>query len=87
LAFLFSIRTRGWIWKAKKVSLPIILLTGIAAVVTVFLPFTHAGQQVFGFISPPTIFLLEIFGLLILYVICTEIAKHWYYRRVEKRII
>jgi Mg2+-importing ATPase len=80
LAFLFSIRTKGSMFKAIRPSKTVFALTGIAAVLTVALPFTTFGTKFFS-LRPPTLsHILIIFGALIAYIFCTEIAKRYYYK-------
>ena len=53
LVFLFSIRTKLPFYKATRPSWYVLALTGIAAAVTLVLPYTFFGQAAFHF-TPPT---------------------------------
>lgn len=80
LAFLFSIRTKGSLFNAVRPSKMVFLLTGVAAALTLILPFTSIGINVFE-LRPPTLSqILIILGALIAYIFCTELAKRAYYR-------
>ncbi|PKM91639.1 cation-transporting ATPase [Candidatus Falkowbacteria bacterium HGW-Falkowbacteria-1] len=87
LAFLFSIRTKKPIFKAKRPSNLIILLTGLASIVTVIIPFTSWGQALFGFVRPSWWHLFLIFVVAILYLVCSEIVKLAYYKNQEKKLV
>lgn len=86
LLFLFSIRTRLPFLKAARPSRTILWLTGIAAVVTVALPYTAVGQNVFHFAAPTTAHLMLILGIAIVYFIFTESAKLLYYRFLNHNV-
>lgn len=80
LAFLFSIRTRKSVLNASRPSNVVILLSLVAALVAVILPFTTFGQQFFAFITPTFAHLFLIAGIVFLYFVSTEIVKLLYYR-------
>ncbi len=80
LAFLFSIRTKGSMFKAVRPSGIVLGLTILAATITVILPFTALGKNVFS-LHPPTLQqLLIILSALVVYIFCTELAKKYYYK-------
>lgn len=81
LIFLYSIRTRGLFFKAKRPSTPIILLTGVAAAVTVGLPYTPIGQSLFRFTPLSGNHLLVIVGIAACYFLITEVVKLSYFRK------
>lgn len=80
LAFLFSIRTKGFMFKSKRPSNLIFSLTGIAALSTIVIPFTVWGQKLFNFIPPTFNHLLIILMVMIAFIICSESVKIFYYR-------
>lgn len=80
LILLFSIRTTLPFWRAKRPGNLIFILTIAASILTVALPYTVFGQQVFSFVAPSAWHLTLIFGLVIIYFVCTEVAKLIYCR-------
>lgn len=81
LAFLFSIRTQGFMFKRRRPSRVLLWLAGLAAVTTVVIPYTAIGQSLFKFITPDWRHLLWIFGVVVVYLACSEIVKLLYYRQ------
>jgi len=80
LVFLFCIRTRLPFFRASRPSGYVLALTGVAAVVTILLPYTSFGQTVFRF-TPPTIAALGIILVLVAaFFVCAELVKLSYYR-------
>ena len=83
LALIFSIRTKGSMFKTVRPSKMVFVLTIVAAALTLALPFTQLGHNVFS-LHPPTMNqLFIILGALLVYIFCTELAKRYYYK-VEK---
>jgi len=76
----FSIRTRLAFFKARRPSGILLWLLLIAAILTVAIPFTKVGQEIFKFEQPAVNHLVWIFGLVIVYFILTEIVKLSYHR-------
>jgi Mg2+-importing ATPase len=83
LAFLFSIRTRKFMFRARRPSFLVGALTLIAAIITIIIPFTIFGHKVFGFINPNPYHLLIILIVSIIYLIFSEIIKFFYYKNKE----
>lgn len=79
LLFLFSIRTRLSIFKAKPPSLILVALTAFAFLTAIILPYTFLGHTLFSFISPNFNYLLTIFAIVFSYFAITEIVKMLYY--------
>jgi Mg2+-importing ATPase len=80
LLLIFILRTRGPIWRAR---FPSTLMFGLAiadAALTILLPFTVFGQNVFEFVPPTAVHLGMIAGILALYVVANEFVKSIYYR-------
>jgi Mg2+-importing ATPase len=86
LVFLFSIRTRLPIWKAKLASPVLFWLSATAFVATIIIPFTSIGHRVFKFVMPKPSHLVMIFIVVGSYFIVTETVKNLYYRFSEKDI-
>lgn len=80
LIFIYSIRTKGAFWKARRPSTIIIWLTIVAAIVTVALPYMHIGQQEFHFARPETWAMAALFSIVASYFIASEGVKLLYYR-------
>lgn len=81
LAFLFSIRTKKSIFKARRPSFLVGALTLIAAIITIIIPFTAFGHNFFKFINPSFNHLFIIFIVTIIYLLCSEIVKYYYYQQ------
>lgn len=77
--FLFSIRTHKLFFKAKRPSSIVIILTCIATVLTLGIPFSSFGQSFFGFVRPSGYFLFISLFLVVAYFISSEIVKLIYY--------
>lgn len=84
LAFIYSIRTKGWFFKAQPASTGLVLLSIAAVVVTLALPFSILGQVSFNFVAP-TYHNLGIVGAVVFtYFIVSEIVKKAYFTRAER---
>ncbi len=84
IVFIFSIRTHKPFFKASTPSIPVIILAFIACFLTVFIPFTAIGHNLFRFVSPSINHLMIIFGIVIFEFITSEIAKLAYYKYLYK---
>lgn len=80
LVFLFSIRSRGWFFTTVRPSIPLMVLTLLAAIITISIPFTAFGHNMFHFVSPSASSLTFVLALVATYFVTTEIAKVLYYR-------
>ena len=81
LVLIYSIRTRGWCFKVKNLpSKTIVILTLVAAILTVLIPYTGIGSSIFKFIVPSADKLLLILGIVFGYLVSTELVKKLYYR-------
>lgn len=80
LVFLFSIRTKRFMFKSSCPSNMIIILTSLAIISTVVIPFTYWGQNIFKFTAPSLNHLILIFGVTIIYLFCSELIKYYYYK-------
>jgi len=82
LLFLFSIRSSKSIFKAKLASKPLIYLTAVAIFLTVFVPFTKLGENIFGFIRPSIFRLGMVMGIVLAYLATNEVVK-FFLRRLS----
>ena len=80
LVFLFSVRTRFFFLKAKPPAKILIILTCLAACISLILPYTTMGQQFFKFNPVSTTHLLLIFLLVAGYFVLSEAVKLFYYK-------
>lgn len=84
LLFLFSIRTRGWSWKARRPSGTILWLTLTALVGTLILPLIPVMREIFKFSLPTKSDYIAVIIIAVLYFTVTEIVKKLYYRFTTK---
>ncbi len=77
---VFSVRTSHFFLKAKFPSLPLIILSFLAASAAIIFPFTKFGQETFHFVSPPLTSLFIVLSLVIIYFFISEIVKLLYFR-------
>lgn len=80
LVLLFSIRTHFVFYKAKFPSPILFILSALAVAMTIILPFTVFGREVFKFVRPNFSHVLLIAGIVVAYFIITESVKVAYYR-------
>ena len=85
LAFIYSIRTKGWFFNAKPAAKSLVILSLVAVIVTVALPFSILGQVSFNFVRPD-VYNLTIIGVLtVSYFAVSEIIKKVYFAKSEIR--
>ena len=84
LALIYSIRNKNWFFKARSLpSKQIIVLTALAAIITIGIPFTRFGKEIFKFAHPTSIN-LAILGIIVIgYFVSTELIKKVYYTHVS----
>jgi Mg2+-importing ATPase len=80
LVFIYSARTRKFFLKSKRPSWALFVLTIIAIEITVYVPYTQIGHEVFKFITPSNTQIMSVLGIVVLYFITTESVKLLYYR-------
>jgi Mg2+-importing ATPase len=80
LVIIYSLRTKRPFFRGQRPSLPLVILSGLAALTTVVLPFTGFGQTVFRFIRPEPVWLGVILMIVGIYLLVTDQAKRLYYR-------
>lgn len=80
LVFVFSIRSILPFYKASRPAISIVVLTGVAAIAGLALPFMTIGQQVFRFVPPTSMHIVSILFVVVVYFISTEVVKSVYRR-------
>jgi len=85
IALIFSIRTSFFFLKAKRPSLPLIIFSLLAFLITISLPFTDLGKETFHFASPPLAGFLMVLFLVFTYFIISEAVKlsYFYYWKIK----
>lgn len=83
LVLIYVVRTKLVFFKTAWPSKALGVLTILAAVLTVSLPFTTFGQRVFSFTKPTIFHLMLILAIVVIYFVCSEIVKLMFYKRVN----
>jgi Mg2+-importing ATPase len=83
LVIALVVRTRHVFFRSRPGKL-LLISTLIVVGITLILPYLPFSS-VFGFIPLPAPLMLTVIGLTALYVICAEIAKMYFYSRLENR--
>lgn len=81
---LFSIRTRSLFIKTMRPSRSIVLVSLATVLITVGLPFTALGQNIFKFTRPSWLHLTIILSVVAVYFVFSEIIKLAYYNMYKK---
>ena len=81
LVLIFSVRTKSLFIKGSRPSKYLIWLSIIVSIITIGLPFTSFGQNIFRFVPPTINHLIIILSLVVVYFICSEIVKSFYYKK------
>ncbi|KKQ77068.1 MAG: Cation-transporting P-type ATPase, partial [Parcubacteria group bacterium GW2011_GWA1_38_7] len=84
LVFLFSVRTNKLFLLAKFPSKILVILTAMAATLTVLIPFTSFGRSVFGFTTLTSTNLFMIASIVLGYFLTTEAAKLVFVRTYQR---
>ena len=85
IALIYSVRTKGVFWRAKRPAGVLIALSIFAVLATLILPFLKFGQKLFKFHAPSAEHLMMIFAVVGIYFMVTELIKIWYYRSVDNK--
>jgi Mg2+-importing ATPase len=80
LTLIFSIRTRDWFFRAPRPSTSLMVLSAAAFGLTLLIPRTSFGQEVFGFVQPSNTHMLQILILVVSYFVVSEVVKVFFYR-------
>ena len=83
LVFLFCIRTRLPFYKASRPSGYVLVMTVVAAALTILIPYTSFGQTLFSFVPPSLPSLGIILSLVAAFFISAELVKLAYYRYTD----
>ena len=83
LVFLFSIRTRFSVFRARPPAKVLIVLSVLTFLITITVPFTPIGRTFFHFVPPSPYHLLIIGAVVATYFVVTEGVKLMYYRMVD----
>ncbi len=81
LVLIYSVRTKFFFLKSARPSISLSVLTGLAFLFTIILPYLTFGQTLFHFIRPLAIHMILILAIVAVYFICTELLKLMFYRR------
>lgn len=85
LAIIYSIRTKFAFFRARRPSRTLVLLTILAALITVIIPYSGLGQQVFGFIRPSANHMIIILVVVVTYFVISEMVKLLYYKFFDNK--
>lgn len=80
LILLFSIRSTRVFFKTAKPSYVIILLTTLAAIFTIAIPFTQIGRSFFNFVTPSFTNMATVTLIVSTYFVLTETGKLLYFK-------
>lgn len=81
LVLIFSIRTKFSIFKSSRPSKLLTRASAVIFLITLFLPYSTIGQNIFHF-APPSMFnLITIISIVGIYFVCTETLKLMFYKR------
>jgi len=86
ILFIYSIRSRRFLLKAKPASGLLILLSVIAIGFTFGIPYTNLGDKVFGFIKPDFVQVTRIVVIAGIYLILTEAAKLTFFKYSSSKV-
>jgi len=84
LAVLMTLRTRAPAWRSRPSAL-LAALTAAVALLAVALPQLPFTARVFEFAALPLPLWGALLGLVLAYVVATEVAKRWFFGKPERR--
>jgi len=87
IVLIFSIRTRRFFLKTKAPSFSLIIFSFLAVAITLILPFTNFGRELFGFTLPPLSAILVVLSLILGYFIISEMVKLIYFHYWKIRVL
>ncbi|HET7524515.1 MAG TPA: magnesium-translocating P-type ATPase, partial [Burkholderiaceae bacterium] len=82
LAVLMTLRTRAPAWRSRPSRL-LAGLTGAVAVLAIVLPQLPATARLFEFVALPLTLWCALIGLVLAYVVATEVTKRWFFGRAR----
>jgi Mg2+-importing ATPase len=80
LTLIFSIRTRKAFYRSTRPSIALIVLSVLACALTLVIPLTRMGENVFHFVRPTNAHLVLILSLVAAYFVVSEIVKNQFYK-------
>jgi len=84
LVLIYSIRTKKLFIKSRWPSITLVVLTSLALLITILIPYTKFGQTIFSFSSPGLKYLITDLLLVMAYFVATETVKLIYFRYRHK---
>lgn len=84
LVFIFSIRTEGPFYKAKRPSLSLIFLSICAGTFTIILPYIKDFSRIFEFVKLSIYQIFIILFLVLFYFVINEIVKIYFLPKIKK---
>lgn len=84
LVLIYSVRTKSLFIKGTRPSSSITWLSIATVLVTIALPYSSFGQNIFRFAPPSLEHLISIFSLVLIYFVCSEVVKLFYYNNKNK---
>lgn len=85
LSLIFAVRTRKRFYQAIRPSFPLIFLGLLAGFITIALPFSKFGIEIFHFQKPAVNSVILVIFLVILYFFTSEIAKLSYFKKHQPK--
>jgi len=79
IMLIFSLRTAHFFAKTRRPGFPLVIAAVMTIFVTVVLPFTYFGDEIFHFVRPDIHSLLIVLFLILAYFVLSEIAKLIYF--------
>lgn len=86
LVLIFSVRSKVLFIKASKPSTSLSVLTILAIILTIMIPYTSFGQNTFHFVKPATSHMIIILAIVFIYFICSETVKLMFYKKMNNNI-
>ena len=83
LTLIFSVRTHKLFYRSSRPSTSLIVLSLLAFALTLIIPMTSFGQNVFGFVQPTAPHLILILSLVLVYFLISEIVKNQFYKHMH----
>lgn len=80
LVLIFSLRSRKSFFKARRPSMPLVVLSVAMLIAAFVFPFSAFGQRIFHFVKPDSFSVMWICGLVVVYFVVSEVVKRLYYR-------
>jgi Mg2+-importing ATPase len=84
LAVLLTLRTRGPAWRSRPGRL-LVGLTAAVVALAVVLPQAPSTARLFEFVGLPLTLWFALTGLVLAYVVATEVAKRWFFGKMPPR--